>query len=77
MQHPIMLAIDGGGDTAGEVWDARAEVDVALMIRRYLAENPAPAETRVAWDFQAWASALEHDGRVRLAELEAAALRVV
>jgi len=47
-------------------WDARAELDVGLMIKRYLAENPPPKQSRVADDLERWAEGLEDDGRARL-----------
>lgn len=70
-----LRGIEGAGVDAVE-WDARAEVAIAVMIRRYLAENPAPRSSRVADDLAAWAETLDCDGQARLAAQGAAHLRV-
>jgi hypothetical protein len=49
-----------------EVWDARAELDVGLMMLRYLADHPAPAGTKLAADLETWGSSLARDGDERL-----------
>jgi len=50
-------------------WEARAEHTIGVLIRRYLAQNPPPARSRVAQDLQRWSHALASDGRARLQEL--------
>lgn len=70
-----LRAIAGEGADPIE-WDARAEVAIAVMIRRYLAENPPPRSSRVAGDLAAWAENLDLDGQARLAARGAAHLRV-
>lgn len=52
------------------VWDARAEVDVGLMIGRYLAERPPPAGSAIAADLEEWGERLSRDGEARLAALQ-------
>lgn len=59
-----------------ESWDARAEIAVGLFIRRYLADDAAPAGSRVAPDLEVWAEGLLHDGQARLAAAGARPLRV-
>jgi hypothetical protein len=52
-----------------KAWDAHAERDIGLMIARYLLANPAPADSLIASDLEAWAVNLLRDGQARLAEL--------
>lgn len=59
------------------IWDARSELDVAVLIRCYLHENPPPADSAVARDWVRWAERLEADGQVRLAAAGATTLRPV
>jgi hypothetical protein len=75
MQHPILTPIDGGSVTSAEPWEATFEADLAVMLRRYLAENPPPAPSQLARDAENWASNLEHLGRARLAAAGARRLR--
>lgn len=66
------LIAAGGGPAEGESlarWEARAEHTIGVLIRRYLAQNPPPAGSRVAQDLQTWSHALASDGRARLQEL--------
>lgn len=56
-------------------WDARAMVDVAVMIHRYLAENPPPEGSRYGADFRDWAERLEAAGSDDLSMMNARRLR--
>ncbi len=56
-------------------WDARCEIDLAVIFRRYLAENPPPGRSRIADDLQEWAENLERDGTHRLEALNGRRLR--
>jgi hypothetical protein len=57
-------------------WEAQAEYAVGVLIARYVAENPAPGQSQVALDLQAWADALVRDGRERLEALGESPLRL-
>ena len=49
------LIAAGGGPSEGESlarWEARAEHTVGVLIRRFLAQNPPPAPSRVAQDLR-------------------------
>ena len=59
------------------VWDARAAHDVGQMILRYLAENPPPAESRYAGDFERWGTNLIRHGSDRLTVSGCSPLRTV
>lgn len=68
LQHPIMRSIDGGANAKPvEQWEAQFEADLAVMLRRYLADHPAPGPSQLARDADHWASNLEHLGQERLA----------
>jgi hypothetical protein len=71
-----MAALEAQDGTA-VVWDARAVHDVGQLILRYLAENPPPADSRYADDFELWGRNLMQDGVDRLTELGARPLRSV
>ena len=58
-------------------WDARAEHDMAVMIRRYLRENHAPAGSRIAADLEQYAANLHADADARLRDIDARPLRAV
>ncbi len=51
------------------VWDARAEVEVGVLILRYLQERPAPPDAGFRRDFEEWGQRLARSGRERLADL--------
>lgn len=63
---PLMHGIDGSNTGPVEIWDARAEADVAVLIRRYLADHPAPGPSRIQDGLLDWADQLEADGQARL-----------
>jgi hypothetical protein len=48
------------------LWEARFELDLSVMLRRYLAENPCPGHTPVVDDADDWATNLERHGQERL-----------
>lgn len=76
MQHPIMSALKGDATDTVETWEARAEIDVAIFIGRYLAERPCPGPSRLHDDLDRWGRNLQHDGQARLQELGATRLRL-
>lgn len=65
-----MMSLDRSYETRParrpEEWDARAELDVAAFIARYLNEHPPPHGTRLASDLHSWSAQLRVDGLVRL-----------
>jgi hypothetical protein len=61
------LALDQ--ESEGALWDARSEVDVAVLVNRYLLENPAPDDAEMPAELQRWAGRLAAHGRVRLRAL--------
>jgi hypothetical protein len=75
MQHPILTGHDGGGETAALTWEARAQVDLAILIERYLMENPPPPRATHPHLYRAWAADLRLAGEAGLAALGAARLR--
>jgi hypothetical protein len=72
-----MVRHEGGDDDAAERWDARAEVDVAVLIRRYLSDHPPPASSELAADLRLWSQNLTHDGLARLEACGGRRLRAV
>jgi len=62
-------------DPTATIWDARFEVDLAVMIRRYLAEHRPPRGSAVAADAERWADNLERSGQARLDAAGARRLR--
>jgi hypothetical protein len=69
-------------ETAGEMeeaerWDAQAEYDIGVLIRRYLQEHPRPDGAVCAEDFRRWSEALRSDGQARLQALGDHRLRVL
>ena len=67
------------GGTAARLaeWEARAQVDVGVMIDRYLAEHPPPAASRGHDLLALWARRLRRAGRARLRAQGASRLRRV
>jgi hypothetical protein len=66
-----------GDPAAIALWDAQAEVDVAVLILDYLTRNPPPGASEAESDFRAWALNLQRDGQSRLAALGHRHLRAV
>jgi hypothetical protein len=58
-------------------WDARAELDIGVLIHSYLVTHPAPAGSEVALALQACADGLQDAGRVRLRLFGLTSLTVV
>ncbi len=58
-------------DITGELWDARAERDLGVMIRRYLAEHPPPAGSCCAGVLEDCAEDLIISGDAGLGALQA------
>lgn len=50
----------------GRIWDGYAGLTVALTIKRFMAANPAPDDSRYAADLAAWAENLESHALARL-----------
>jgi hypothetical protein len=76
MNRPLLTTHDGGGADAAAAWDARAELDLSIMIDRYLSENPPPKASQLQLDLRELVSLLRFDGEARLAELGVPPLRV-
>ncbi len=68
-QRPLVRLLDGGSSQALLEWESRAEMDLGVLIRRYLCEHPCPGESQVAADLGQWAAALTADGQARLEDL--------
>jgi len=75
LQHPLIGLLTGGAAAPVERWEAQFETDLAVILRRYLAENPPPAPSRFALDAEDWATNLERLGQERLLALGARRLR--
>jgi len=75
-QPPLRaMAAHDRPEEEAEVWAAQAETDIAVLIQRYLAENPPPGPSRIHEDFRLWATNLQRDGQDRLAALGRRPLR--
>lgn len=78
MQHPILTGHDGGSEEGEpEVWAAQAQLDISILIQRYLAENPPPGPSQTHRDFRLWAANLQRDAQDRLAVRGLRPLRAV
>jgi hypothetical protein len=64
-------------NTAGAIWDGRAEFDIGVLILRYLADSPPPEGARFAGDFEKWGTNLVRSGRGRMEQHGASPLRPV
>lgn len=62
---------------AATVWEARAQVDIAVLIERYLTENPPPPAATHPHLYRAWASDMRLAGEAGLEDLAVPRLRVV
>jgi hypothetical protein len=62
---------------SGEEWDARAEYDLGVFMRRYLHDHPPSVPSALSRDFEVWSENLSHDGQARLAALGARRLRAL
>jgi len=71
----MALEISNADPFPGVAWDARAELDLALFIKRYLHENRPPAGSRLVADLADYAELLRSDGERRLDALHARRLR--
>ena len=60
-----------------EEWDAQLEIGIAMYIRRFMIDHPAPAGSACAADAVRWAETLLRDGRARLAGVGVRPLRLV
>ena len=66
-----------GIEEDANVWAARAELYLAVLIRRLLRDDPPPADCAVARDLRAYAELFQADGLLRLDGLGAQALRLL
>ncbi len=57
--------------SAGTQWDARAEYDLGLIIRRYLRDNPPPSDALFADALDLLSERLIGHGRARLDQIGA------
>lgn len=74
-QSPLLVFHAGANADAVKTWEAHAEADVGVLIRRYLADHPCPGASRIRGDLEDWADRLEAVGQARLAELGLRRLR--
>jgi hypothetical protein len=63
--------------TDAAIWDSRAEVDIGMLILRYVHESPPPEGSVVVDSLTDWGERLLADGRRRLEDLGANPLRSV
>ncbi len=75
-QPPILMGHAGGGEDETRIWEARAQLDLAVLIERYLTQNPPPPTSSHPHLYRAWASELRLAGEAGLGELGAAHLRI-
>ncbi len=68
---------EDGGPRAALVWQARAQIDLAVLIERYLTEHPPPAGATHHLDYHDWTRRMDRAGRCVLEELRARRLRSV
>jgi hypothetical protein len=76
-KHMFRADEQQGEASEAERWDAQAEWDVGVFMRRYLKENPPPDGAVCAEDFHRWSEDLRCDGQARLQELGAVRLRAL
>lgn len=62
-------------DQAALVWQARAQVEIATLIERYLSEHPSPPTASHPAAYRRWASGLRAAGDAALARLGERRLR--
>ncbi|MES2867848.1 MAG: hypothetical protein V4703_14015 [Actinomycetota bacterium] len=74
-QPPILTSHDGGGERDALIWQARAQVDIAVLIERYLIEHPPSASATDPALYRAWAAELRAAGEEDLRALGVAHLR--
>lgn len=77
MQHPILTGHDGSAEVEPELWAAQAQLEIAVLILRYLAGNPPPGPSQTHRDFRRWAEDLRLDGEDLLAARGLRSLRAV
>jgi hypothetical protein len=75
LQHSAEDA--GGRSPEVEAWEARAVTDLAVILFRYVHENPCPGDSRIALEMGEWAASLELSGQARRAALQVARLRAI
>jgi hypothetical protein len=65
-------------DTADTVdlWEARFELDLSVMLHRYLTERPCPGTSPLVGDAERWAENLERHGLERLSRVAGRRLRL-
>ena len=73
--QPVLTSHDGGQPHDVAEWEARARLDVAILIERYLSQNPPPAASAHAEKYRSWASGLRAAGEAHLVALAARRLR--
>lgn len=75
-QPPILMGHAGGGEDEARLWEARAQVHLAVLIEQYLIQNPAPPTATHPHLYRAWAADLRLAGEAALEELGATHLRI-
>lgn len=78
MDEPQHDAEDTGQRTPDvQAWEARAVTDLAVILFRYVHENPCPGDSRIALEMGEWAASLELSGQARRAALQVGRLRAI
>jgi len=72
-----MEAIAALADREAAIWEGHASLAIGLMTERYLRTNPPPEGDELGEVMTAWADGMVALGRLRLAGLQARALRAV
>lgn len=72
----LSKAREGGTEAAVIAWEGRAQINIAVLIERYLTESPPPGPTRHLAHYQAWADDLRAAGKARLEVAGARRFRV-
>lgn len=60
-----------------DIWDAQFTGDLAVLLRRYLQEHPAPPSSCLARDAEAWAANLQHSAELHRLALGQRPLRAL
>lgn len=77
MQDPIGQLVGEAPPGSVDEWEARAQLDIGLLIARYLADRPAPGRSRHADLYRQWSDSLQAAGRSRLMDVGARRFQAV
>lgn len=73
---PVSAVGDAPARSQSPEWDARAQLEIGVLVSRYLADHPAPGPTSCRDDLQLWAAELSLAGEVDLQALGARRLQL-